>query len=141
MDVGGILANYKTLAELGAGSLIALGWSTNTVQAVSAPWVRQDRTYAAAVSLRKWFSAHGISPTRIQLMSEGPHARRSRLMFEKAMGPGVSVGIINLPPKEYDPRHWWRSSQGVQSVVGEALAYGYARFLFRMPTEDGTEQE
>lgn len=32
---------------------------------------------------------------------------------------------------EYDPRHWWRTSEGVRNVVGESIAYLYARFFFR----------
>ena len=60
----------------------------------------------------------------------GPHARRTRLLFQEAFGSKVAVGVIAVPDDAYDPRHWWRSSEGVRDVVGEAIAYVYARFFF-----------
>lgn len=130
LEVGTYLEPFGTYAQLGAATLGRLGLDSNTVQAVPAPQVRQDRTYTSAVSLKKWLLAHGIQPTRIHLISDGPHTRRSRLLYEKAMGRGVVVGVTSIPSPEYDPRHWWRYSAGVRNVVDEAVAYLYARFLF-----------
>jgi uncharacterized SAM-binding protein YcdF (DUF218 family) len=128
---GAPLSAYKTYAELGAAVLIKWGLSTNEVQAVAAPSVRQDRTYTAAATLASWLREHGVVPTKIHLISEGPHARRSWLMCRKAFGPGVTVGITAVPVEGYDPRQWWRFSGGVRGVVDETVAYLYARFLFR----------
>jgi hypothetical protein len=133
LDQGAPLSEYKTYAELGAAILLKLGLSSNVVQAVPAAAVRQDRTYAMATSLKRWMSEHGMAPTKVNLMSVGPHARRSRLLFEKALGNGVTVGVIAVPSRDFDPAHWWRSSYGVRTVLDEALAYLYARFLFVPP--------
>jgi hypothetical protein len=135
LEQGGPLSEYGSLAELGAATLVKLGLSTNVVQAVPAPYVPQDRTYTAAVALRKWWREHGISPTKVHLISEGPHARRSRLMVEKAVGKGVRVGVTAVPVRDYDAKRWWRSSSGVRNVMSEALAYGYARVVFRGGSE------
>ena len=78
---------------------------------------------------------HGMSPTKVNLMSLGPHARRSRFLFEKALGKGVVVGVTAIPSRDFDPAHWWRSSSGVRDVIGETLAYAYARLLFHPPKE------
>jgi uncharacterized SAM-binding protein YcdF (DUF218 family) len=131
LEWGASLAEYKTHAEGGAAILLKLGLGTNEVQAVPAPLVRQDRSYAAAATLNAWLRNHGISPDRVHLMTEGPHARRSRLMFQKALGKDVAVGVTAVPNRDYDARHWWRSSAGVRTVVDEVIAYGYARFFFR----------
>jgi hypothetical protein len=138
LEYGMHLSAYHTYAESGAATLIKLGLSSNVVEAVPAPLVRQDRTYTAAVSLKKWLIEHGTPPTKIYLMSDGPHARRSRLLYEKAMGKGVIVGVKAIPSREYDQAHWWRYSAGVRGVIGEGLAYLYARFLFSPPKEQGT---
>jgi len=135
LDRGGPLSEYKTYAELGVAVLLKLGLSTNDVQAVPAPQVAQDRTYAMARSLQSWLRAHGMAPAKVNLMTMGPHARRSRLLFEKALGKGVVVGVTAIPSRDFDPAHWWRSSQGVRDVIGEALAYAYARLLFHPPKE------
>ena len=66
----------------------------------------------------------------LDLATLGPHARRSRLLYEKAFGPQVKIGIVALVNREYDPAHWWRTSEGVREVIGEGIAYMYARFLF-----------
>jgi len=131
LEQGAPLSEYRTYAELGAATLLKLGMPTNAVQAVPAPRVNRDRTYASAVTLRQWFADHGMTPDKINLMSGGPHARRSRLLFQKAFGSGVTIGVIAGPVSEYDPRHWWRSSQGFRVVTSEAIAYLYARVLFR----------
>jgi hypothetical protein len=107
-----------------------MGMSNETVQAVPAAYVQKDRTYAAAVALQRWLHQHNAMPKAINLISVGAHARRSRLLFEKAFGSGTRIGIIAVEDRSYDPSHWWKSSQGVRSVVDEMIAYGYARFLF-----------
>ena len=135
LEQGAPLSEYKTYAELGAAVLLKLGLSTNAVQAVPATAVRRDRTYAMATALKHWMGEHGMAPTKVNLMSVGPHSRRSRLIFEKALGGGVTVGIIAIPSRDFDPAHWWRSSQGVRAVLDEALAYAYARLLFSPPKQ------
>ena len=133
IEHGAPLSEYKTYADLGAAVLLKLGLTTNAVQAVPTPPVPRDRTYTSALALKSWLRAHAMSPASVNVLTVGPHARRSRLMFEKALGKGVTVGIIALPGREYDPKHWWRSSPGVRDVSGEAMAYAYARFLFHPP--------
>jgi uncharacterized SAM-binding protein YcdF (DUF218 family) len=92
--------------------------------------VDRDRTFSSAVALRDWLRAHGVFVQSLNLVTEDVHARRSRLLFQKAFGDGVTVGIIAVPNPDYDIRHWWRYSEGVRDVIGETLAYLYARFLF-----------
>ncbi|HEY5914759.1 MAG TPA: ElyC/SanA/YdcF family protein [Verrucomicrobiae bacterium] len=130
IEWGAPLSEYKTYAERGAAVLLKLGMATNLVQAVPAGRVRADRTYAAAVALNAWVREHKTPLSKLQVISEGPHARRSRLLFAQALGRGVQVGVTAVPVSEYDPQKWWRSSAGVRGVIGELLAYGYARFLF-----------
>jgi hypothetical protein len=132
IERGAPLSQYKTYAELGAAILVKLGLSTNDVQAVPGLQVRKDRTYAEAVTLRGWLRDHRITATKVHVLTGGPHARRSRLLFEKALGKDIIVGVTAVSGgEEYDPYHWWRSSAGFRTVIGETLAYGYARFFFR----------
>jgi hypothetical protein len=127
---GAPLSEYKTHAELGAATVVRLGLSSDDVQPVPAPAMRQDRTYASAVALRNWLHQHGARPTNFNVITMGAHARRTRLLFEKAFGGGSRVGIVLVEDRDYDAQRWWKSSQGVKSVVGEMIAYTYARCLF-----------
>ena len=130
LERGAPLSEYKTYAELGAATLLKLGLDRDNVQAVPTPAVRQDRTYASALALKQWLQQHNAVPAELNLISLGPHARRSRLLFQEAFGRDARVGIIALDDRDYDPAHWWKSSQGVRTVTDELIAYGYARLLF-----------
>ena len=90
----------------------------------------RDRTYGSAVALRNWFREHDMRVRSVNVLTENVHARRSRLLFSKALGPEISVGVIALPNPDYDARRWWRSSEGVKEVGSETVAYIYARLLF-----------
>jgi hypothetical protein len=66
----------------------------------------------------------------IDVLTENLHARRTRLLFQKAFGRQVPVGVIAVPNPDYDSKHWWHYSDGVREVIGQAIAYAYARFFF-----------
>jgi hypothetical protein len=127
---GAPLSEYRTFAELGAATLMRLGLNTNVVQAVPAPRVRLDRTYASAVALKNWLGSHRITETNFDVISLGPHSRRSRLLFEKALGKNYKVGVIAVGNQEYDTNRWWESSSGVRTMVDETVAYVYTRLFF-----------
>ena len=131
IDVGAPLFEYKTYAERGAAILQGLGMETNLLRAVPAPRVKQDRTYISAVSLKRWLDVQGISPKRVNILTQGPHARRSWLMFKQALGNDVEVGVISALPADYEPSEWWRTSAGVRSTIGELLGYVYIKVFFR----------
>ena len=70
---------------------------------------------------------------RINIAGNGPHSRRTRLLYEKALGPGFQIGIFNVEERGFDPKGWWKTSQGFRTVVDETIAYAYARFFFSPP--------
>jgi uncharacterized SAM-binding protein YcdF (DUF218 family) len=96
---------------------------------------QRDRTYASAVALRDWFRDQKRVVAALNVVTEGPHSRRSRLMFEEAFGPQVAVGIVAIPDPDYESARWWKYSEGVKAVISEAAAYVYARLLFE-PVDD-----
>jgi hypothetical protein len=66
----------------------------------------------------------------INVLTAGAHARRTRLLYQKALGRNVTVGIIAASNPDYNPKQWWRYSDGVREVIGESIAYIYAKFFF-----------
>jgi len=127
IDKGAPLSEYRTFAEAGAATLLRLGLGTNEVVAVPAPKVMRDRTYTSASALRDWLDSHGDTETNLTVMTSGPHARRTRLLFMRVVEPRCRVGVIAIRPRSYDPVHWWRSSEGFRTMTSEAIAYVYAR--------------
>ena len=137
INSGMYLCGYTNWAELGAATLIRLGLDTNTVEALPAAKVSRDRTYASAVALHAWFLQHHIESASLNILTTADHSRRSRLLFCKALGRDYHVGMISVENVGYDPNHWWKTSEGVRTVIGEMIAYGYARFLFWPPAPNG----
>ena len=127
---GCYLAEYKTSAELVYATLKRLGFDEEQLVAVPGPDVRKDSTYASAVALKNWLRESGLSVKAVNICSMGPHARRTRLLFEKALGQDINVGIIAFDSQEYDTKAWWKTSKGVRTVIGETIAYLYARLFF-----------
>jgi hypothetical protein len=123
-----------TYADWGASKLRRLGMADDLIQPVPCSVQKKDRTYSAALAVKQWMSEHGLHPGQINVVTDGAHARRSRLLFQKAFGSELKVGIISVPDPQFDPNHWWRTSEGVRDVVGETIAYLYARFLFHPST-------
>jgi hypothetical protein len=128
VDPRSLIREYGTYANYGASRLHDLGLP-NAIP-VPSPATARDRTFSSAVALREWLRAHGGAPREITVLTSGPHARRSRLLFQKAFGDAATVGVISLAPREYDRRRWWRSSAGFREVIGETIAWLYARLLF-----------
>lgn len=124
-----------TYVDWGATKLRRLGMPDDLVQPVTCWEGQNDRTYHSALALKKWFRESGLHPNSIDVVTQGPHARRTRLLFQLTFGNEVRVGIIGVRDTDYDPVHWWRSSEGVRDVIDEWIAYLYARFLFSPPQE------
>lgn len=121
---------FPSFAELGAWQLRRLGAPASMIQAVSAPLVQKDRTFASADTVLNWFKEHGGVPAQITLISSGPHSRRSWMLYKKAFGAQTKVGIVAVSEPAYDPARWWKYSAGFREVTDETIAFLYARLLF-----------
>ena len=127
---GGYLNDFQTSASVGAELLEKGGVPHESLQMVPSHVIGRDRTYSSAVALRDSFREHNVQVRSINVLTEAAHARRTRLLFQKAFGKDVAVGIIAVPNPDYDAKYWWRYSEGVREVLGEGIAYLYARVLF-----------
>ena len=124
------MAQYKSEADWTASRLNAQGVLLGKIIPVSITiYPRKDRTYYKALAVQKRLKKAGFAQASIDVVSFGVHARRSWLLFEKVFS-SVDVGVIAIPPNNYDTSRWWLFSEGVRSVISESVAYLYARFIF-----------
>src|SRR5437016_3458948 len=130
VGTGGYINDFYTSASVGADLLKKNGLANGSVQMVPSRVMDRDRTYGSAVALRNWFREHDMAVSSIDVVTEDIHARRTRLLFQEALGKNINVGIIAVPKPDYDARRWWRYSEGVRQVLAESIAYIYARFFF-----------
>jgi uncharacterized SAM-binding protein YcdF (DUF218 family) len=131
---GAYINDFHTSASAGADLLRKNGLANGSVQEVPSRVMDQDRTYGSAVALRNWFRDHNMAVSCIDVLTEDLHARRTRLLFQEALGDKVKVGVIGIPNPDYDANYWWRYSDGVREVIGESIAYVYAKVFFH-PSE------
>jgi uncharacterized SAM-binding protein YcdF (DUF218 family) len=128
LEVGNYLTEYNTFADVAAATLKKMGLQPDKVVAVPAPRVIKDRSYTSVVEFSRWLSQSNLQPKSINLVSWDAHTRRSWLLFKKVLPPQIQIGAIATKTKDYDPQKWWRYSQGVRTVIDEAIAYIYAQF-------------
>lgn len=125
------LAQYKTLANWTALRLRERGISLEQIIPVTTMTIhKKDRTYQKALTVKKKLIDMGINQESIDIMSLGPHSRRTWLIFKKVFS-SVEVGIVALEPKSYERTRWWIYSAGVRNVISEAIAYLYVKIIFR----------
>jgi uncharacterized SAM-binding protein YcdF (DUF218 family) len=127
----GVTNDFNTSASVGAEWLVKDGLPSDLVQMVPSHVSGRDRTYSSALALREYFRKNNLTVTNFVVLTEDAHARRTRLLFQEAFGSGVEIGVISVRNPDYEPAHWWRYSEGVREVLGESIAYVYAKFLFR----------
>jgi uncharacterized SAM-binding protein YcdF (DUF218 family) len=132
--IGGYINDFQTSASVGADLLKKAGVPDEFLQMVPSRISGRDRTYSSAVALRDWIQKRQSAVRRINVLTENTHARRTWMLFQKALGKNVQVGVIAVPNPDYDNRRWWGYSEGVKDVGSEALAYVYARLFFH-PSE------
>ena len=130
VGVGGYVNDFLTTASVGAELLVKNGLPPARVQMTPSHVSGRDRTYSSALALRDWWRMNGVTATNFNVLTEDVHARRTQLLFQKAFGSGVRVGVVAVPDPDYEPAHWWHYSEGVRQMLGESVAYIYAKFIF-----------
>jgi len=131
LEHGMFLSGYGSYANLGRATLMQIADKKDVI-AVTAPVTKRDRTYASAVAVKNWLSARHASYGKIDVVTLGVHARRSRRVFEKVFGSSASIGVISIENQDYVPGKWWTSSQGVKTVTMESIAYLYTVLFFEL---------
>ncbi len=131
-------SNY---ADWAASYLKAHGLAETVVTPVSAPASAQDRTYLSAVMVRDWAVRQGLALNALNVFSANTHARRSWMLYRMAFGPNVEVGVLSARPMEYDEHHWWRTSAGAKSVLGETISVLWTVCCFHVPPSGSHEEK
>ena len=123
-DQGSYLSNYPTFAEMCADTLKRMGADPAKVKPAPAVKVNLERTRAMATGLKQTLDTMTIPPgeRKLNLFTHGTHAFRSRMLFQRALGPSWQVGVVSVAPAGYMPGAWWHYSEGIKSVIEELIA-------------------
>ena len=132
IETGSYLFQFNNFADLTYYRLKKLGVIESKIVSIETDDVKKDRTYESALALKKWASTSGLELKSINVYTLGAHARRSRFLFQKALGDTVEVGIIGVVEQTFDPKAWWKYSNGFRTVIDETIAYLYAITYFNL---------
>jgi len=130
LEWGHLLIDYGNTAMVAASTLKNMGFDTTLLVAVSTDEIQNDRTYNSALALGAYLKKFHPDLKAINLMSYGPHSRRSQMMFQAALGSDYEVGIISVKSFYYGRNNWWRSSKGFREVMNELLGYIFVKVFF-----------
>ncbi|HYH05349.1 MAG TPA: ElyC/SanA/YdcF family protein [Bacillota bacterium] len=112
----------KNIAEYAKIHFQTLGIPSSKIIAIPAPGVNIDRTWTSAVAVKKWLDQNKKRETRFNLVSLGPHTRRSWLTYQKVFASAHKIGIISIP-EVYTPRRWWYTRRGYRILAEEFISY------------------
>jgi len=127
------LAGGDLREDFGAKQLVRFGVPSDVVVTASNSAIQRDRTFHAAMAVKQWMHQQGLRIPAVDVATIGPHARRTRLLYQQALGDDTKVGVIAIHDWRIDPDHWWRTSEGARTVITEAVGYAYARVFFAAP--------
>ena len=123
---GAFLSEYHSLADVAYETLKLMGVDTARMYSAPAKPVWRDRSVANAEAGFEKLKLMGIKPCGVNVMSLGPHSRRSWIIYRNVGEKmGFQTGIIAVVDSTYDERAWWRSSRGLRAVFSESLGYYY----------------
>jgi hypothetical protein len=105
--------NYRSYAELAANNLLSMGIDSSSLVTVSADKVKLNRTLSSALAVKKWLITNDPPLKSMNIVSVGPHSRRTWMTYRKILGDEISVGIISVPDK----------SVGVMTIKGIYTTY------------------
>jgi hypothetical protein len=123
IELGSFLSPYRNYAELAGATLRKMGVPSSVLIEAPARMTAVNRSFESARSARDKLSRLKIQIHGINVLSEGAHARRTHIVYHKVFGPDVRVGIIAAPDRTYDPRQWWKSSNGLSATITQGLKW------------------
>jgi hypothetical protein len=124
LDRGASLSEIKNFATLSANTLAKSGMKPQSIYPVPAPAVARERTAAMAAALKKALDGLNVpvADRSIQLVTSSTHARRSRKVYQRELGPDWQVGVVSIADPSYPAETWYRHSSGAKGVIDELVA-------------------
>lgn len=118
----------RNAAESAAKRLKEFGLDDRAIKVLAVSNIDRHRTYASALAVKHWLADAKIHVVGINVFTLGAHARKSLVLFQRAFGRSVPIGVISGTEDSYDPQRWWLSMKGIYTVLRKTLGYLYAEW-------------
>jgi hypothetical protein len=91
-----IINNFNSNAELARYWLYSMGIDSTIIKALPAKRTKLNRTLTSALAVRDWLRSSDLKVNGINIVSFGPHSRRTWLTYKKVLDKSYNIGIISL---------------------------------------------
>lgn len=119
---------HENSAAHAAEQLMKFGVDDRAIEVLAVHNVDRHRTYASALAVKRWLANSKIDAVGINVFTLGAHARKSLVLFKRAFGGRVPVGVIAGTEDGYNPERWWLSIRGIYTVLRKTIGYLYAEW-------------
>jgi hypothetical protein len=96
-----IINKFNSYAEFARRTLLSMDIDSSRIISIPYKRVKTKRTLNSALAFREWFDTTKIEVKGINIVSEGAHARRTWMTYNKVLDEKLDIGIISLPDYEY----------------------------------------
>ena len=90
-----------------------------------APATNDRRSLTMADAVRKTLNQRGITARGFNVFAPGAHARKTWLLYRRALSSIAPVGIVSIPTGDYDPAKWWKTTNGANWVIVNGIGWFY----------------
>jgi hypothetical protein len=119
----------RNYAEIAGEELIRSGIPKDRLIIAPTGEIERERTFKSAVAAWQALQHRGIHTEDINVLTLGPHARRSRLVYAKVFAPAAHVGVIAWTPSDYETGPWWQSRGRTKCFLKEIVGYPFEVLL------------
>jgi len=114
-----------SVTDIAQRDLLKLGFPEDKLVLAPCNDVENQRTYVSAVAAQRTMRMQGWQAHGINVISRGPHARRTHSVYSKVFGSNAAVGVISWNPYASHGRAWWRSSTRAKELLDETFGWTY----------------
>jgi len=129
LDGQKIQAIHQSEAGMSAELLKGMGVAEDKIILIEAPEEEINKTLTTARSVSQWLANQEV-PYSLNIFTESTHARRSLMLYRKALAENTRVGVIASSPESYHAQNWWKDPAGRSYVLSQSLKYGYALLTY-----------
>jgi hypothetical protein len=123
-DVDNQNVEFQTNKELLViDKLLSLGIAKDRIIECYAAGTDNRRSAAQARAAYDAIRGGGIKPKGINVIAPAAHARKTWVVYRKALSSEAPVGIVAVPTGDYDPARWWRTTAGVKWIIANGAAW------------------
>jgi hypothetical protein len=121
--------NYSSYAEIARNKLISFGIDSTRIVAVPGNNTSINRTISSAIAVRDYLKLSDIEENSVNIVSIGPHARRTWMTYKHLLGSNFEIGIISIQPQQINYTKRWIIFNVAYETVGNI--YYWLKFLFK----------